>query len=62
MSRWKGLVLNGCVRFFNFGDNSRLDREGFAPVGEVVRGMEVIRRPLHATVGDEAQALSSPLR
>ena len=48
--------------FFNFGDNSRLDREGFAPVGEVVRGMEVIRRPLHATVGDEAQALSSPLR
>ena len=26
--------------FINFGDNSRLDSEGFAPFGKVIEGME----------------------
>jgi peptidyl-prolyl cis-trans isomerase A (cyclophilin A) len=28
--------------FINFGDNSRLDRSGFAPFGNVVEGMKVV--------------------
>ena len=39
--------------FINLGDNSRLDKDGFAPVGRVVEGMEVVDR-LYAGYGEEA--------
>ena len=39
--------------FINLSDNSRLDKEGFAPVGRVVRGMEVVDR-LYAGYGEDA--------
>jgi cyclophilin family peptidyl-prolyl cis-trans isomerase len=39
--------------FINLGDNSRLDKEGFAPVGRVVEGMEVVDR-LYAGYGEGA--------
>ena len=28
--------------FINFADNSRLDRQGFAPFGQIISGMEVV--------------------
>ena len=39
--------------FINLADNSRLDKEGFAPIGRVVEGMEVVDR-LYAGYGEEA--------
>lgn len=39
--------------FINFVDNSRLDAGGFAPVGSVVEGMEVVDR-IHSGYGELA--------
>ena len=39
--------------FINLGDNSRLDGEGFAPIGKVIEGMQVVDR-LYAGYGEEA--------
>ncbi len=37
--------------FINFGDNSGLDADGFAPFGQVVEGMDVVDQ-LHSGYGD----------
>jgi peptidyl-prolyl cis-trans isomerase A (cyclophilin A) len=37
--------------FVNLKDNTQLDAEGFAPIGEVVEGMDVVDR-FHAAYGD----------
>lgn len=37
--------------FINLRDNPQLDDNGFAPIGEIVEGMEVVER-LHAAYGD----------
>jgi peptidyl-prolyl cis-trans isomerase A (cyclophilin A) len=39
--------------FINFGDNSSLDRQGFAPFGRVISGMEVVDK-LNAEYGEGA--------
>ena len=37
--------------FINFGNNSRLDADGFAPIGRVSEGMEVVDR-IHSGYGE----------
>ena len=39
--------------YINYGDNARLDAEGFAPIGRVVEGMEVVDQ-LYAGYDEEA--------
>ena len=39
--------------FVNLGDNRRLDAEGFAPLGLVIEGMDVVER-LYAGYGEES--------
>ncbi len=38
--------------FINFDDNSRLDRDGFAPFGQVVSGMEIVDK-INAEYGEQ---------
>jgi peptidyl-prolyl cis-trans isomerase A (cyclophilin A) len=45
--------------FVNLRDNARLDAMGFAPVGEVVRGIEVVDL-LHTAYGEGAPAGQGP--
>lgn len=45
--------------FINYRDNSQLDAMGFAPIGEVVEGMEVVDR-LHAGYGEGAPRGEGP--
>lgn len=45
--------------FINFGDNSRLDSEGFAPFGQVVEGMDVVDK-LYSGYGEGAPQGSGP--
>jgi peptidyl-prolyl cis-trans isomerase A (cyclophilin A) len=45
--------------FINYGDNSRLDRMGFAPFGRVTEGMEVVDQ-LYAGYGEGAPQGKGP--
>ncbi len=45
--------------FINFGDNSALDRQGFAPFGKVVSGMKVVDS-LYAGYGEGAPQGNGP--
>ncbi|MDQ6809706.1 MAG: peptidylprolyl isomerase [Verrucomicrobiota bacterium] len=38
--------------FINLGDHSKLDAQGFAPIGRVVEGMEVVDK-LYSGYGEE---------
>jgi homoserine O-acetyltransferase len=39
--------------YINLSDNTRLDKEGFAPIGKVIKGMEVVDQ-LYAEYGETA--------
>jgi len=39
--------------YINLSDNARLDKDGFAPIGEVIEGMEIVDR-LYAEYGEGA--------
>ncbi|MBD3236758.1 MAG: peptidylprolyl isomerase [Candidatus Eisenbacteria bacterium] len=45
--------------FINYGDNSRLDGQGFAPFGKVISGMEVVDN-LYSGYGEGAPRGSGP--
>ena len=45
--------------FINLGDNSRLDKDGFAPFGKVTEGMEVVRK-IYSGYGEGAPGGNGP--
>jgi len=45
--------------FINYGDNSRLDRQGFSPFGQVIQGMDVVDQ-LYAEYGEGAPQGKGP--
>jgi peptidyl-prolyl cis-trans isomerase A (cyclophilin A) len=45
--------------FINFGDNSRLDEQGFAPFGQVIEGMDVVDK-LYSGYGEGAPQGNGP--
>lgn len=45
--------------FFNYGDNRRLDADGFAPFAEVVKGMDVLDK-LYSNYGEGAPYGAGP--
>jgi peptidyl-prolyl cis-trans isomerase A (cyclophilin A) len=45
--------------FINYRDNTRLDADGFAPIGRVVEGMEVVDR-FHGEYGETAPGGAGP--
>ena len=54
-----GIPADTAQLFVNLRDNARLDATSFAPVGEVVRGMEVVDQ-LHTGYGEGAPAGQGP--
>jgi peptidyl-prolyl cis-trans isomerase A (cyclophilin A) len=45
--------------FINYGDNSRLDSDGFAPFGQVIEGMDVVDK-LYSEYGEGAPGGNGP--
>lgn len=48
--------------FFNFGDNSGLDKQGFSPIGRVIKGMEIIDKVYAGYNDSEARPNQSSIK
>eukprot|EP00931_Biecheleriopsis_adriatica_P103294 TRINITY_DN78149_c0_g1_i1.p1 TRINITY_DN78149_c0_g1~~TRINITY_DN78149_c0_g1_i1.p1 ORF type:complete len:173 (-),score=37.60 TRINITY_DN78149_c0_g1_i1:133-651(-) len=63
----RGPNTRSCQVFINFGDNSSLDSQGFAPFGEVIEGMDVVDQifvcgdePYRSNIKEEGNAALEP--